>query len=208
MIYPRIMNPLLLDLPTEFSSERLLLRCYRPGDGAMYHQMLRANWDHLYEFLPKSLLEVQSEEDAKIVIRKLMAEWNMRNLFIFGIWEKETGAYIGESYLANADWHVPRIEVGYFIVQAATGKGFATEAALATVRYAFEQLGALRVELQCRVDNPASKRVAEKCGFTFEGRFRQRHRKKSGALVDVLWYGLLRSEWQNSNLENQPPGTL
>jgi RimJ/RimL family protein N-acetyltransferase len=97
-----------------------------------------------------------------------------------------------------AEWDVPRIEVGYFVVQAQTGKGYATEAARATVRFAFEHLGVLRVELQCRADNLASKRVAERCGFVYEGRMRQRHRKKAGDLVDVLWYGLLRSEWQDS----------
>lgn len=190
------MNPLLLDLPTEFTSERLLFRCYRPGDGALYFQMLRTNWDHLYEFLAPSHMAVQSEEAAEVLIRQLMADWQVRKLFIFGLWEKESRDYVGESYLANADWEAPHIEVGYFVVHAKTGKGFATEAARATVRYAFEQLGVARVELQCRVDNQASKRVAERCGFVYEGRMRQRHRKKDGSLVDVLWYGMLRSEWQ------------
>lgn len=192
------MNPLLLDLPTGFVSERLLLRCYRPGDGAPYFEMLRANRDHLFEFMAPSHLAVQSEETAEELIRRLMADWTLRNLFIFGIWEQETGVYVGESYLANADWEVPRIEVGYFLVQAQTGQGYATEAARATVRFAFEHLGVLRVELQCRADNLASKRVAERCGFVYEGRMRQRQRKKAGDVVDVLWYGLLRSEWQDS----------
>lgn len=190
------MNPLLLDLPTEFASKRLALRCYRPGDGAMYYQMLRANWAHLYEFLPASLMAVQNETDAEVLIRKLMAEWNLRNLLIFGVWEKATGAYVGESYLANADWDVPRIEVGYFIVKGSTGQGYATEVARATIRYAFDYLKVLRVDLRCAADNQASRRVAAHCGFIQEGCFRQHHRKKDGALVDMLWFGLFQSEWQ------------
>jgi RimJ/RimL family protein N-acetyltransferase len=192
------MNPLLLDVPTEFSSERLMLRCYRPSDSAMYYQMLRTNWDHLYEFMPSDLVDVQNEQDVEVVIRRHMAEWDLLNLFIFGVWEKATGNYVGESYLANADWKVPCIEVGYFVVQASTGKGFASEAARATTRFAFEHLKVLRVELQVRADNEASIRVAERCGFTYEGRLRQRHRKKANTVVDVLWYGLLLTEWQNS----------
>jgi RimJ/RimL family protein N-acetyltransferase len=191
-------NPLLLDLPTKFASDRLLLRGYRPGDGGMYYQMLRANWDHLYEFLPASLLAVHNVEDAEEVIRRLLADWHLRNLFIFGVWERTTGAYVGESYLANADWGVPRIEVGYFVVQSSTGKGYATEAARATIRFAFEHLKIFRVELRCSADNHASQRVAEKCGFVPEGRFRQNHRNKDGTVVDTLWYGLLRSEWQDT----------
>lgn len=48
----------------------------------------------------------------------------------------------------------------------------------------------------CAADNLASQRVAERCGFVQEGRFRQHQRKKDGTLVDMLWYGLLREEWQ------------
>lgn len=105
---------------------------------------------------------------------------------------------MGETYLANANWQVPRIEVGYFIVQGSTSRGYATEAARAAMRFAFERLHVLRVELRCAADNAASQRVAEHCGFTLEGRFRQSHRKKDGAVVDMLWYGMLLSEWQSA----------
>jgi RimJ/RimL family protein N-acetyltransferase len=162
----------------------------------MYYQMLRANAEHLYEFMPAILRPVQSEEEVEVILRKLAADWALRNLFIFGVWEKATGAYVGETYLANANWDVPRIEVGYFIVQASTGKGYATEAARATIRYAFEQLDVVRVELCCSADNHGSRRVAERCGMELEGRFRDNHRKRSGALVDTLWYGIVRSQWQ------------
>lgn len=60
------MNPLLLDLPTSFSSDRLLLRCYQPGDGAVYYQMLQENRTHLYEFLPSSVQVVQSVEEVEM----------------------------------------------------------------------------------------------------------------------------------------------
>jgi ribosomal-protein-serine acetyltransferase len=192
------LNPLLLRIPTEFSSERLSFRSYRPGDGAMYYEMLQANWDHLFEFLPADWLSAHNAEDVESILRSRIAEWNLRNLFLFGIWEKATGIYVGESYLANPNWEVPRLEVGYFIVEASTGKGYATEAARATIRFAFEHMQVGRVELQVAADNPASLRVAERCGLTFEGRFRQRHRKKNGELVDILWYGTLLEEWQSS----------
>lgn len=191
------MNINLPDLPTEFTSERLLLRRYRPDDIPMYHRMLSDNAGHLYEFLPPFLLDVHGEEDIKAWFDRQSAEWSARTLFIFGAWDKGTGVYVGESYLAYPDWDVPRIEVGYFLVREFTGKGYATEAAKAVIRYAFEQLGVLRIDLRCAADNTASIRVAERCGFTQEGCFRQYHRKKDGTLVDMLWYGLLLSEWQN-----------
>lgn len=190
------MNPLSLALPTAFHSKRLQLRCYRPEDSSLYCQMLLANHNHLYEFLPPFLEAVQNEADAERVIRQLAEEWQRRNLFIFGVWEQENGRYVGETYLANADWDVPCIELGYFVIKDKTGQGYATEAAQATIKYAFEQMTVSRVELQCAADNEASQHVAKRCGFTFEGRQRQRQHKKGGALVDRLWYGLLLAEWQ------------
>ena len=196
------MNTNLTNLPTEFTSERLLLRRYQSSDSAMFYQMLRDNGEHLYEFLPSFLIDVRGEDDVKTWFDKQGAEWDAHNLFIFGVWEKVTGVYVGESYLANPDWEVPRIEVGYFLVKEFTGKGYATESANAAIRYAFEQLKVLRIDLRCAADNTASIRVAERCGFTQEGCFRQYHRKKDGTLVDMYWYGLLLSEWQN--LQDQP----
>lgn len=191
------MNTNIDDLPTEFTSERLRMRRYRPGDSAMYYQMLCNNSEHLYEFMPSFLVNVRGEEDIKTWFDRQSAEWMALNLFIFGAWDKVTGVYVGESYLANPDWDVPRIEVGYFLVKESTGKGYATESANATIRYAFEHLKVLRVDLRCAADNTGSIQVAKRCGFTQEGCFRQHHRKKDGTLVDMLWYGLLLSEWQN-----------
>lgn len=190
------MNPLLLDIPEHVVTARLSLRSYRPGDGPVYFQAVRTNWSHLYEFLPPELMAWQSETDAEIRIRQLMAEWQMRRLFLFGMWEQRTGAYVGETYLANADWHVPCIELGYFLLANSTGQGFATEAARGVIRFAFEHLRVMRIELHCAADNQASINLAVRCGFQQEGHFRQRHRKKDGTIVDRLWYGLLFSEWQ------------
>jgi RimJ/RimL family protein N-acetyltransferase len=93
---------------------------------------------------------------------------------------------------------VPCIELGYFLAKASTGKGYATEAARAVIRFAFEHLMVSRIELQIAAGNTASMRVAERCGFRQEGRQRQRHRRKDGNVVDRLWYGLLRSEWNDA----------
>lgn len=187
------------DLPTSFDSQRLHIRRYQPEDAGMYFGMIRANWDHLYEFLPPNVEAMQTGQDAAGVFAWAAGEWEAGNIFLFGMWEITTGAYAGEIYLANADWHVPSIELGYFLIQAATGRGLATEAARRVSTFAFEHLQVERVDLQCRGDNIASQKVAMRAGFRLEGRQRLRHRKKDGTLVDRMWYGLLRSEWRRTD---------
>lgn len=180
--------------PSPIHTERLLLRRYEVADAAMYYDAIQANRAHLLEFLPPQQEAMQSPAGAEAIIRWMAEVWQRREVFIYGIWEHPSGCYTGEVYLANADWHVPSIEVGYFLLQDKTGQGYATEAARALVEAAFNQLGALRVDLQCAADNRASQRVAERLGFTLEGRQRLRQRKKRGELVDRLWYGLLKDE--------------
>jgi RimJ/RimL family protein N-acetyltransferase len=60
-------------------------------------------------------------------------------------------------------------ELGYWIGEPWWGRGFATEAAAAIVRFAAETLGAGTLEAGFLYDNPASGRVLAKCGFVRTG---------------------------------------
>ncbi len=184
--------------PTEYYSKRLLLRRYTPEDAPSYFRMLGENQAHLREFMPDNLANVQNADDVRVVFEWQSEAWQRGEVFIWGLWEKSSGEYVGEVYLANPDWNVPCIEVGYFTAQHQGGKGYASEACREACRIAFERLGMRRVELQCAADNEKSARVAQRCGFTLEGRLRERTHKKEGPPVDRLWFGLLQGEWQDS----------
>jgi len=81
--------------------------------------------------------------------------------------EKATGAFIGRAGLWNPEgW--PGLEVGWFFDRARWGHGFATEAGLAALDWAFRVLGAERVISVIHPKNVASIRVAERLGERFE----------------------------------------
>ena len=61
------------------------------------------------------------------------------------------------------------IEVAYHFRRDCWGQGYATEAARACMRYAFEQLDAPKVVSLIRPENLPSRRVAERNGMTVEG---------------------------------------
>jgi RimJ/RimL family protein N-acetyltransferase len=132
--------------------------------------------------MPEELRGMTAAADGERQIQRMLRAWRARELFVYGAWQQTTGAYVGEAYLANPDWRVPSLEVGYFIVAQQTGRGFAHEAGAAVVAAAFEHAGVARIDLECRADNGASAHVAERLGFRLEGR--------------QLWYGLLRCEWE------------
>jgi RimJ/RimL family protein N-acetyltransferase len=60
----------------------------------------------------------------------------------------------------------------------ARGRGVASDALGLLTRWGFDDLGARRIELFISVDNVASKRVAERCGYVYEGTLRGMHVKQ------------------------------
>ena len=70
----------------------------------------------------------------------------------------------------------------------------ATEAIYLMSRHAFDDLGNRRLEWKCNAANAASRRAAERFGFTFEGVFRH-HMVVKGRNRDTAWYSITDSEW-------------
>jgi len=61
-------------------------------------------------------------------------------------------------------------ELGYILFDPADrGKGIMTEAVRMVCKYLFDAKSILRITIQAEPENVASKKVAEKCGFKFEG---------------------------------------
>jgi RimJ/RimL family protein N-acetyltransferase len=70
----------------------------------------------------------------------------------------------------------------------------ATEAIYLLARHVFDDLGYRRLEWKCDALNSASRRAAERFGFTFEGVFRK-HLVAKGRNRDSAWYAMLDDEW-------------
>jgi RimJ/RimL family protein N-acetyltransferase len=85
-------------------------------------------------------------------------------------------------------------EIGYWTVAAARGRGVAALAVDAACRWAFAALPVDRIELCHAVENVASARVAEKAGFTYEGRLRRSYRYGDGVKHDELLWARLAED--------------
>jgi RimJ/RimL family protein N-acetyltransferase len=70
----------------------------------------------------------------------------------------------------------------------------ATEAIYLLARHAFDDLGYRRLEWKCNALNAASRRAAERFGFTFEGVFRK-HQIVKGRNRDTAWYAITDDDW-------------
>lgn len=105
-------------------------------------------------------------------------------------------AFIGWCALSKWDPTHRSARLGYCLDDAAWGQGFATEAAGALLRWAFETLDLNRVQAETDTRNTASSRVLEKLGFVREGMLRE-DCIVDGEVSDSFVYGLLRREWRS-----------
>jgi [ribosomal protein S5]-alanine N-acetyltransferase len=85
-------------------------------------------------------------------------------------------------------------ELGYWIGKPYWGNGYCTEAARALLPYGFKDLGLNRIQSTHYTDNPASGRVMQKIGMTYEG-CRRQHTLRWGEFKDIKLYGILKEDW-------------
>ena len=89
--------------------------------------------------------------------------------FMFYIWLTQTNELIGRVYFHRKVDLDNEVEIGYGINEEHRCKNYATEAAKAVVRFAFEQAGQAVLAAIVAAENIASRRVIEKLGFTYCG---------------------------------------
>ncbi len=106
------------------------------------------------------------------------------------------GQIVGAVSVVRQSDRDEKAELGYCIGHDWWGRGITAEAAGAVINYLFATVGVHRVEIRHATDNPASGRVAEKCGLISEGVLREAGRIGTGAFKDMRVWGILRKEWE------------
>ena len=138
------------------------------------------------------------------VHRSLENSWTVLTQFVkddevLAIEEKESGRVIGSIGLHRRDpdestAHLPHRELGYCLHPAFWGRGYMTEAARACLWYGFEHLGLAIIWCGHYEGNSRSRRVIEKCGFSYAFS----RREKATQLPDerlAHYFSLTKEDW-------------
>jgi ribosomal-protein-serine acetyltransferase len=102
-----------------------------------------------------------------------MSDWDLGRALRFTVRERPARRLVGVVSLEALQHLHLSCELGYWLRKDATGRGLMSEAANATVTWAFRQLGAHRIRVAAATDNHASLAVIRRLGFRFEGISRQ-----------------------------------
>jgi RimJ/RimL family protein N-acetyltransferase len=109
------------------------------------------------------------------------------------ITDVESGEVLGAIGIHDLDPSEGRCNIGYWLAREARGRGVMTSAVMMLSRWAFENLPVDRIEIPVIAENSASRRVAERAGYTFEGVLRS-HAVIKGRRRDMAMHSLLRGE--------------
>lgn len=107
---------------------------------------------------------ISSATALRPIVAGLAAHWNLHHYGIWSICHRQQGCLIGQCGLIALQPPL-EAELTYLLARRYRGQGFATEAARASVRYAFEQRGLRHVVALVQPDNVASQRVLESIGM-------------------------------------------
>ena len=157
-------------VPMPIRTPRLLLRPKQLGDGIATAAAVQETWDDLHRWM-------QWAEDRNALTAERI---EARNRLVMASYPHgETIELIGIDIAAqipvvwcgfhDIDWEARQCDTGFWVRRSAHGRGIATEAANALLRYAFLALGMRRVGLTHSRGNHGSQRIAEKLGFHFDG---------------------------------------
>ena len=181
------MRDLELDETTVLRGRGVVLRTWLPED---LDELLEACQDpetQAWTTVPSPYLP----EHAEQFLDSCALRW-VQGLASFAIMDAKESKLLGSiGFVGIPEFGV--VEIGYWVAPDVRNRGAATAAMRVICDWALDDLGFNRIDWQAYVGNDASRRVAQRCGFTFEGVLRSRGFQR-GVFRDIWIAGLLKSD--------------
>lgn len=171
----------------EIETARLRLRMFRAADADDYQRLIHGDPD-VMRYLPGGVPRSRDRTEASIAA--IVEHWDQ---YGFGLWAVETKngkEYLGNCGLMTVPNMADTVEVAYALGKPYWGKGIATEAARASLRFGFEHLRLEQIVALAFPPNVASQRVMDKIGMCRAGitdRYYQ---------TDLVLYTLARADFR------------
>ena len=170
-------------------TERLILRPFTQADAPTVQRLVG---DRAIAATTLNIPHPYPDGSAETWIATHQSQFDAGDGVTFGIVHKGPDQLIGAMGLSIRQDHA-RAKLGYWVGKPYWNQGYCTEAASAIVRYGFDELGLNRIQALHFSTNPASGRVMQKIGMSYEGCFRE-YVRKGGVFYDLEAYAILRQD--------------
>jgi N-acetyltransferase len=143
-----------------------------------------------------TLSQLRSEDDMRRYVDAALEKQEAGIAIPFATTEAATGRVIGSTRYHAIEPPNRRVEIGYtWIGRQWQRTPVNTEAKYLMLRYAFETLGCIRVELRTDALNTRSRNAIMRIGGVEEGILRRHMRTDSGRFRDTVYFSILEDEW-------------
>jgi ribosomal-protein-alanine N-acetyltransferase len=170
-------------------TERLILRALVPADEAGMFE-LHSN-PEVHRYLGNN--PVTDIEKISGVIEFVRQQYIDNGIGRWAMVEKSSNEFVGWTGMKRIkepiNNRVDFYDIGYRLIPRFWGKGYATEAAIAALDYAFTHLPTDEIVGLANVDNTGSRNVLQKIGLSYQETFAM-----EGMMVD--WLRITREEWE------------
>ncbi|NTV64193.1 MAG: GNAT family N-acetyltransferase [Oscillochloris sp.] len=180
--------------PIEYRCDDLIIRAYRPGDGAALQRAVLASYEHLRPWMLWAKQE-QSLEESEAICRRFVGRYYLGEEFTLGVWQ-------GDELVGGTGYHLRlggfesgNAETGMWIAAAHAGQGLGTRVLKALLAWGFSEWPWQRIIWRCDTRNLASARVAQKGGLRHEGTALSDAIDADGKRRNTHFFAILREEW-------------
>lgn len=174
-------------------TERLILRKFKISDDEAMLKYWIAD-EKIQSLYSETVYTTKAEVDE--LLEKYINSYQKNDYYRWAIIEKNSGECIGQIAYFLVDSKNNFAEIEYCIGSDFQCKGYATEATKAVIQYGFDKINLHKVQICTKTINKPSKRVIEKCGFTYEGTLRD-YFYMDGEYVGRLYFSMLKSEFES-----------
>jgi len=183
------MNPILLEVPLQIETDRLILRApLQSGEGNVVHQAINDSISELKQWL-NLFQSIPTVEETEILLRNAHIDFLKRESFRYLVYHKDTNDFIGTASLHRINWDIPKCEIGYWINTQFSGNGYMTETVSELINLGLQLFKFRRIEIRCDSKNTKSRMIPEKLGFELEGILRNEDHSADGKeLTDTCIY--------------------
>jgi ribosomal-protein-serine acetyltransferase len=162
-----------------------------------FYTLVQSNKSHIENTFPITVKCCSSLEKTEEFIQKNKRKEREKDGYYFYIRNTETHKLIGYVCVKNINKTIMKCELAYFIDQHFEGKGIISKAVAETVAFCFGTLQMNKVFICTSKINAASQRIATKLNFKKEGILREEFKNGKAILEDIVYFGLLKSEYQS-----------
>lgn len=138
----------------------------------------------------------KTPEEVKALLDKYISSYSSLDYYRYAIIDKESLECIGLIAFFLVDTKNQFAEIEYCIGSNYQRRGYATEATKRLIDFGFNNIKLHKIQICCKSINIASRRVIEKCGFTYEGTLRD-YFLLDGKYVGREYFSILESEYFN-----------